>query len=144
MRLIETEIDIAAPVSRVWNVLTDFSAYPDWNPFITDITGELRVGARLRVRIQPPGRRAIMFRPVVLTALPNLQLRWLGRLPMPGLLDGEHSFRLSEKGLTCRFYQSERFTGVLVPLMGQGLWTATERGFDEMNAALKTRVEAKV
>ena len=83
------------------------------------------------------------FRPVVLTVLPNMQLRWLGRLLLPGLLDGEHSFRLGEKGLTCRFHQSERFTGVLVPLIGQGLWTATQHGFDEMNAALKTRVEAR-
>ena|SRR5690242_3306202 len=143
MRLIETQIDIAAPVSRVWGVLTDFGAYPDWNPFITDITGQLQVGARLRVRIQPPGRPAMTFKPEVLTVSRNKALRWRGRLLFPGLFDGEHSFRISEKGHTCRFYQSERFTGLLVPMMGQGLWTATQRGFDEMNAALKTRAETR-
>jgi hypothetical protein len=139
MRLIETQIDIAAPVSRVWTVLIDFGAYPDWNPFIKEITGALRQGARLRVRIQPPGRRAMTFRPTLLTVSPHKELRWRGRLP--GLFYGEHAFRLGDQGRTCRFYQSERFTGVPVPLFTRGLWDATQRGFEEMNVALKMRAE---
>ena len=33
------EIEINAPPSRVWQVLTDFEKYPTWNPFIKKITG---------------------------------------------------------------------------------------------------------
>ena len=34
MLAISTAIDIDAPAARVWDVLTDFAAYPRWNPFI--------------------------------------------------------------------------------------------------------------
>jgi hypothetical protein len=31
MRIIETQIDVAASASSVWQILTDFPAYSDWN-----------------------------------------------------------------------------------------------------------------
>jgi hypothetical protein len=83
------------PTSAHWrSVLTDFPAYPTWNPFITSIDGKPQPGAQLRVTIAPPGRQPITFRPVVLTATPWPELRWRGRLLMPGLFDGEHAFQL--------------------------------------------------
>src|SRR5580700_5479520 len=51
---IDTSVDIAAPAETVWGVLTDLGCYPLWNPFITRIAGDLRVGQRLTVRLQPP------------------------------------------------------------------------------------------
>jgi hypothetical protein len=41
-----------------------------------------------------------------------------------------------------RFLQSERFTGVAVPLLGSMLGP-TQRGFEAMNLALKQRVETR-
>ena len=43
-RELNTQIDIDAPVERVWSVLTDFAAYPEWNPFILSAEGSLAVG----------------------------------------------------------------------------------------------------
>jgi Polyketide cyclase / dehydrase and lipid transport len=37
------QIDIHATPQRVWQLLTDFAAYPDWNPFITRSSGSARV-----------------------------------------------------------------------------------------------------
>ena len=74
--------------------MTDFGAYPDWNPFIRRISGELREGARLEVRIEPPGARAMTFKPTVRSVEANRELRWLGRLLLPGVFDGEHSLRI--------------------------------------------------
>ena len=34
MRELGREIEIDAPPERVWAVLTDFPAYPEWHPFI--------------------------------------------------------------------------------------------------------------
>jgi hypothetical protein len=49
---------------------------------------------------------------------------------------------LEQQTEACRLYHTERFSGVLLPLFGEGLLEATRRGFEAMNAALKTRAEA--
>jgi uncharacterized protein YndB with AHSA1/START domain len=41
---IKTEIVINASKEKVWHVLTDFKRYPQWNPFITSVEGELVKG----------------------------------------------------------------------------------------------------
>jgi len=38
-RHIHTEIPIQISPRRVWQVLTDFAAYPGWNPFIVSLQG---------------------------------------------------------------------------------------------------------
>ena len=141
MRRIETAIDIAASADRVWSVLIDFAAYPDWNPFIRRLQGDAEVGARLAVTVQPPGGRALTFKPKVLAVHPGRELRWLGHFLVPGLFDGEHSFRLEPLSAGCRLHQDETFNGLLVSLLSRTL-DATARGFEAMNQALKQRVES--
>ena len=141
MRLIETAMHIRAPAARVWSILTDFPAYPGWNPFITAAEGELSPGARLKITIAPPGHRPMTFRPVVLVVTPEYELRWLGRLLMPGLFDGEHAFGLEQQPESCRVLHGERFSGFLLPFIGKQLFEATRQGFEAMNTALKQRAE---
>jgi hypothetical protein len=138
---IERSIEIDASPAKVWSILIDTDAYPAWNPFMTKLAGELTVGARLEVRIEPPEARPMTFKPTVLAAQPERELRWLGRFILPGLVDGEHSLRLEPLGDSgSRFTQSERFSGILVrPL--KSMLAKTELGFDQMNAALKSRAE---
>ncbi len=135
-----SQIEIDAPPHRVWDALVDFDAYPGWNPFIRTIGGAARPGGRLRVEIHPPGRRPMTFRPVVLRAQPHRELRWRGRLLLPGLLDREHIFSIAPL-LTARvrFSQREHFSGLLVPLLRRTLLDVTRRGFEEMNRALERR-----
>jgi hypothetical protein len=45
-------------------VLTDFAAFPRWNPFIRRADGDLRAGARLSVRIELPGGRGMTLEPL--------------------------------------------------------------------------------
>jgi hypothetical protein len=139
---IETNIEIDAPAARVWALLTDFSAMPAWNPFIRSIAGDLAQGARLSVQIAPPGRSGARFKPTVLALRPERELRWLGRVLIPGVFDGEHYFLLDPLGeARTRLTQGEKFSGVLVGFLSSAL-SATEAGFKAMNAALKQRAEA--
>ena len=48
MKELHSEIEIAASAQRVWDILTDFSSYPQWNPFIRRISGEAKIGERRR------------------------------------------------------------------------------------------------
>jgi hypothetical protein len=142
MRELHSEIEFDGTPAEAWEVLSDLAAYPGWNPFLQEIEGELRPGARLRVRLQPEGERGITLRPKVLAVEPGRELRWLGHLLVPGIFDGEHRFRIEEAGPgRVRFIQSERFGGVLLPLMWKRLRDGgTAKGFHAMNEALARRV----
>jgi hypothetical protein len=139
---VETDITIDATAGDVWRVLMRFDEYPDWNPFVRAIEGVPRVGERLRVLLQQPGARAMTFRPRVVAADAPREFRWLGHVLIPGLFDGEHAFEVEPlPDGRVRFVQSERFTGVLLPLLRRTLEQNTRRGFEAMNDALKERVE---
>ncbi len=62
MHEIKTEIEIAATPEQVWSILTDFSAYPQWNPFIRSINGTVKTGERLTAFIQPAGDKGMTYR----------------------------------------------------------------------------------
>lgn len=141
-RSIETSIDIRADAGTVWQVLTDFSAYPDWNPFIRRIDGEPAAGSRLSVMIQPPGQNAMRFRPRVQAVERQRAFSWLGNLLMPGLFDGRHEFTLVQNGQMTRFHHREIFSGLLVPLVWNKMQQPTRAGFEAMNKAIKERAEA--
>jgi hypothetical protein len=139
---LRTEIEIEAPPARVWEILTDFPRYHEWNPFITSIAGELRVGKKLKLTISPPESGDSKFTPDLVVHTPNQELRWRGKVLFTGLLDGEHFFKLSEPspGKT-KFVHGEDFRGVLVRFV-TGKLTNVARGFVYMNQALKKRAES--
>jgi hypothetical protein len=140
-RRIETSIEINAPPKRVWAILTDFAGMARWNPFISSISGALIPGSRLAVQIVPSGKSAMRFTPTVLAVKPERELRWLGKLLLPGIFDGEHYFLLEPLGEErTRFTHGEKFSGLLVSIFG-GTLSATEKGFEAMNLALRRQAE---
>jgi hypothetical protein len=68
----------------VWDVLTDFAAYHEWNPYVK-IEGTARVGTKLTVHIGAGGGRDMAFKPTLLAATPDVELFWLGRLGFGGM-----------------------------------------------------------
>ncbi len=137
------EIEIAAPAARIWQTLTDFSGYGEWNPFITQLAlaGELGEGATLRVFVSLPEGSDHELESRVLRCEDSFELRWRAHFGFPGLFDSEYFFRLTELGPErTRFMQGANFTGVLLRLAGRTIAQA-ERGFVYMNRALKKRLE---
>lgn len=83
------------------------------------------------------------FRPTILLAQPNSELRWLGHFLFPGIFDGEHFFKIEASTPTrVRLMQGETFSGVLVGLAKANLDRGTKPGFVAMNNALKARAES--
>ena len=139
---LETHIQIGAEPSVVWRVITDFAALPEWNTFLRVRAGEAREGTLLEVEINVPGSKPMRFAPIVLRVLPNRELRWRGRVFMPGVFDGEHWFRMMPKADGTWFDHCEQFSGILVPfVMGSYQLRATQRAFESFNASLKARAE---
>jgi hypothetical protein len=140
---IKTEILIQASPEKVWSILSDFDNYNKWNPFIKSIKGQVAVGNKISVRIEPPESKGMTFKPKVLTFETDKKLRWIGHFLFTGLFDGEHTFQLIDNGNgTTTFKQSEHFKGILVPLFKKSLKN-TEKGFNLMNQKLKEMAEQK-
>jgi hypothetical protein len=143
MTVISHSIVIQAPAAIVWSTLTDTARYGSWNPFIPELAGELRPGTKLRVRISPPGGRAMTFKPTVIDVAEERHLEWLGRMGVPGLFDGRHSFTLDPvDSTTTRLTQAENFVGLLVPF-ADALLRRTAAGFQAMNEALAIESTAR-
>jgi hypothetical protein len=142
---INTSVDINARKEEVWNVLTNFAAYGDWCPTMR-IQGAADAGTKLSVRLSADGERGMTFKPRVLAARPGEELRWLGRLGIGGLVDGEHYFILSSnRDGTTRLEHGEDYSGLLVALMKRTLDKKPDPGaaYQAFNLALKQRVETR-
>ena len=143
MREISREREIEATADEVWAVLTDTASYPSWNPFVRRITGNLRAGERIEVRLEPEDWNGIDMRPKVMACDAPRELRWLGHLFVPGVFDGEHIFTIDEAGPgRVRLMQAERFRGLLVFAMRKKLTNdgGLARSFAAMNKAVAEQV----
>lgn len=141
---LKTQIDIQAPPSVVWSHLINFDAYPKWNPFVKQISGKLEKGARLKITVQACASEPMDFKPRLLIVETDRELRWLGRLWVPGIFDGAHRFRIQPlPGGASRLIHTESLSGILVPFLRGMLDTQTRCGFEAMNRALKARAEAR-
>lgn len=144
MKHLATEISINAPADVVWEVLTDLDSYSEWNPHVVEAAGDVRVGARLRNRMQQSTSRTITFKPTVTVVERERKFEWLGSLGFRGVFDGRHIFELEPTPVGTRLVQREEFTGILVPLFARSLDKGTKAGFEAMNLAIKQRAEARV
>lgn len=143
-RTIRSAIEIRAPIETVWRVLTDFTAYPAWNPHIRRVRGAPRVGARLTIYSQPPGGRTAVLRPLIVAWSPPHEMRWRATFLAGRLFTGEHGFLLEELDAgRVRFMQDETFTGLLVPIYSSLRLAQTREGFEQVNETLRQRSEAE-
>ena len=137
---IRTEIEIAAEPEAVWSVLTDFNKYPEWNPFIKKIEGEAVVGEQLDATFHPLHMENPQnLKLIIQVANENEELRWLGRILIPGLLEGEQYFLLTETESGTRFTHGENFTGLLLLFIDV---SENAPSFEAVNRELKVRTEA--
>jgi hypothetical protein len=93
-RVMMVSSTVEAPKSEVWEVLTDFEAYDEWNPVITSGSGEPVVGSSLDLELTLPGHDSEELDAEVLIARGDRKLRWQDRLVAPGVRDWEYEFIL--------------------------------------------------
>ena len=141
MKQVQSEIEIDAPPSLVWQVLTDFAAFPEWNPFVKHMEGELVVGGHLTIVLKPGPFAERTVRTQVLCVDPGQSLIWRHPPHIPWLFDVMHGFTLEAlPGERTRFVQRAVFRGLFGSLLARK--ASHERcGLEEMNRALKVAAE---
>jgi hypothetical protein len=139
---VQSHIEINSYPERVWKILTDFSMYEQWNPFINKIIGQPKEGSKIEVYIETPSGKNRKYSPTITKVEEGRELRWFGRSSLPGFLDGEHIFTIEElQPERVRFSQREVFDGLLAWFFGKSLDIDVRQGFQDMNNALKKRAE---
>lgn len=141
-RTIATEITLAATPERVWAVLTDFAAYPEWNPFVRRINGKAEAGASLCIRLAPKLSWTVGFCAKLVVWQAQKEFAWAGGPAW--LLHGHHYFDLqpSTDGRSTTLRHGETYSGLFTPLLFWLLGKDPTAGYAAMNEALKQRLAA--
>lgn len=138
---IKTEIIINAPAERIWSILTDLGNYQQWNPFIIESSGEVKVGKKINNTMKN-GDKTMTFKPTILNVVENEYFDWLGSLWFKGIFDGQHYFSLeplNEK--QTKLIHGENFSGILSKIILKKIGAETKENFVKMNHALKEMAE---
>lgn len=139
---IKTEALISAPVEVVWETLVNFENYKNWNPFIYDVVGTVNIRDKVKITLQDESKNKMSFKARILENEKNREFRWIGKLWVAGLFDGEHSFVLEKISANqTKLIHSEEFNGILVKPFLKTLQTKTKYNFERMNNALKLKLE---
>lgn len=140
MKEIRSEIEIHASIDRVWSILIDFRRYGEWNPFIYHVSGEPRVGEKIRISLRTPSGKERTYEPVITRLETGRELRWSGK---SAFLAGDHVFLLEQPDVgNTKLVQLEIFRGLLSGFFGAGTENDISAGFGQMNKALKARAES--
>jgi hypothetical protein len=137
MRRYSASTTIQASPEIIWNLLTDASSYPDWDPAMDHIEGKLALGETVKffTKLSPQAF------PVKVTAFePNRKLVLTGGMPL-GLFRSERTHTLTPgQGGQTTFKTEEIFSGILLPIFGRSIPDLTEN-FRAFVAGLKKQAE---
>jgi hypothetical protein len=131
---------VQAPREKVWRLVVDFDAYPEWNPYLRSVQGRPAAGSTLEVRLEPRAGDAQDVSASVTVFKPPRKLRWRSRLLGPGVRDFEYEVIVDPLGPNrARVTQRARYEGWLTLLVDAD---DTRAGLEEMARALKLRAES--
>ncbi|HET8792342.1 MAG TPA: SRPBCC domain-containing protein [Nitrososphaeraceae archaeon] len=142
MKDLTTEIEINSSPQAVWDILTDFSNYPQWNPILTKVVGQLSIGNKLEIHITTVGGKSRIYHPKITKIVPNQDLRWTGKFFLPQIFSGERIFLIEKVSIDkINFVNKEIFSGIGIKLAPQKMENDILLSFKKMNEALKKTAE---
>lgn len=151
------DIAIQASPERIWSILADFAAYPEWNPYIKAVRGQVAPEAGIEMDLlyntaydREDGERATESARVTAFQAPRY-FSWIWDHPRGNWwLSAERVFRIkSREDGKCTFFNEAYYTGMsLMKLFGildfrrDAVEKRIKLSMLKMNDALKARAEA--
>lgn len=137
-------VEIEAPASVVWQVLTDLDNYSHWNPFCISARSTLEIGAPVEMTLTDYSgdTEAFPYTEYVCAVVPERLLSWELR-PTEVSLQAARRDQIIEHLAEnrCLYYSTDAFLGETAQeiMAESGVWV--KRAFDETAVALKERSE---
>jgi uncharacterized protein YndB with AHSA1/START domain len=135
------EIQVDCAPDHLWTVLTDVDRYPEWNPYVIAVRGELVPGQMIEMDIAAPDRDVLVGTAVVAVVDPPHHLRFEWERNDVDLFDGSSEFHLHADPIGCRVEHRQVLSGELAPGIEHRLGDRMVLGIEMMLAALKARAE---
>ncbi len=134
-------VQINAPIDVVWAVLTDVDRYGEWNPFTPEVRTDFKIGSPVDMQVTM-GRRMLDITEYVCAFEEPRLIAWqkaFGPRWWLHALREQHLKPLSET--SCSYYNSDRLTGVMAPVVAVSSGGYMRRGFESVATGLKTQAE---
>ncbi len=130
------EITIEAPSQKVWETLINMSEYPNWNPVMKLIDGEIKEGCKVKYQFIQDADNISEIPASVIQIVPKELLNQKGGLPL--ILTFNHKYILESSGNSTRVTIHEDYRGI-----GVNFWNPkpVEEAYARLNFALKKRLE---
>lgn len=130
------EVTINASTEKVWQVLTNMQAYPEWNPTIKLVKGDVKVGNQVTYQFTQDADNISEIPATVKQIIPNKLLNQAGGIPL--ILTYNHKYIIEPQGEGTKMTIHEDYAGI-----GVNFWNPkpVEAAYSRLNEALKKRVE---
>jgi len=140
--VVDTTVYIDAPADVVWQVITDFPRYGEWNPFVAECASTLTPGDPIDMVVNLGGPKPKRQREFIRTHTPGREFSYTMK-PVPlGALHSLRSHTISEVSPRRTRYESHfEIAGWLRPVVTTALGKQLSRGFEGMTAAVQRQAE---
>jgi hypothetical protein len=141
-RAVEHRIGVQAPAEVVWEVVSDFSTWKDWNPLYRKAEGQMKIGTALTLEQHLPGEPPKVVAPIVQDWVPYEQLHWRSTR-LGGFVTAIRYLEIENMGPNnSTFSNGELFMGLLLRFVSREERRKLKAAFTEMGEAVRDRAEA--
>jgi len=143
LKEIKTEIEISAPPSKIWPILTDINNWQNWSPIIKESRGTVSVGSELRIAMigKEKGEDGPIYNPIITELKEPTYLRWRAHMISGFVFTNYKVFELEKTETGTRLIHKEMFKGLLAPIFCGQMEKGVPPMLNSMNQALKEFVE---
>lgn len=140
-RAVEFRTGVQAPAEIVWDVISDFASWKDWNPVHPRMEGEMRIGTSLTVDVVLSEGQAATIQPIVQDWVPFEQLHWRTKR-LRGFVTAIRYLEIENMGpQNSTFSNGELFMGPLVRWVSRDERRKLRAAYTRMGEAVRDRAE---
>jgi len=136
------KVELNASKEKVWNVITDFPSYDQWNTvLVMRNNNDLEIGKKFKVTIIDEKGKHSKFNARTLTQNPYNSFSARQIMLEKWFFSATHHFIIEQKSDSeTTFIQTWNFSGILFKLFRKTFFKQLNR-FNQMNSDLKTYIE---